>query len=66
MTVINEAVEAQLELLREQGVLEVRPEPRCRVCRDEQTRVLVNKLLAHGLTLKDIEGVITTTCSYIL
>ena len=58
MTDINEAVEAQLELLREQGVLEVRPEPRCRVCRDEQTRVLVNKLLAHGLTLKDIEGVI--------
>ena len=59
MTDINEAVEAQLELLREQGVLEVRPEPRCRVCRDEQTRVLVNKLLAHGLTLKDINDVIT-------
>lgn len=58
MTDLNEAIEAQLEDLREQGALEVRPEPRCRVCRDEEVRTLVNKLLAHGMTLRDINDVI--------
>lgn len=55
---LDEVIATQIDALRANGELEVRPEPRCRVCRDEQTRVLVNKLLAHGLTLKDIEGVI--------
>jgi hypothetical protein len=58
MTDLNEAIDAQLDELRERGELEVRPEPRCRVCKDEQTRVLVNKLLAHGLTLRDINDVV--------
>lgn len=58
MTDLNEAIEAQLEELRERGQLEVRPEPRCRVCRDESVRALVNKLLAHGLTLRDINDAI--------
>lgn len=55
---LEEAIGAQLEELRANGELEVRPEPRCRICRDEQARILVNKLLAHGLTLRDIEDVI--------
>lgn len=59
MTDLEEAVEAQLNNLRERGELEVRPEPRCRVCRDEEARTLVNKLLAHGMTLRDINEVIT-------
>lgn len=58
MTDLNDAIEAQLEDLRERGELEVRPEPRCRVCRDEEIRTLVNKLLAHGMTLRDINDVI--------
>lgn len=58
MTDLNAAIEAQLEDLRERGELEVRPEPRCRVCRDEEIRTLVNKLLAHGMTLRDINDVI--------
>lgn len=59
MTDLDEAIEAQLDDLRERGELEVRPEPRCRVCRDEEVRTLVNKLLAHGMTLRDINEVIT-------
>jgi hypothetical protein len=58
MTDLNEAVAAQLEDLRERGELEVRPEPRCRVCRDEEIRTMVNKLLAHGMTLRDINDII--------
>ena len=59
MTDLNEAINAQLEDLRERGELDVRPEPRCRVCRDEEVRTLVNKLLAHGMTLRDINDVVT-------
>lgn len=58
MTELDEAITAQLDELRANGELEVRPEPRCRVCRDEPVRVLVNKLLAHGMTLRDIEDVV--------
>ena len=58
MTDLDEAVEAQLDALRERGELEVRPQPRCRICRDEEARTLVNKLLAHGMTLRDINDVI--------
>lgn len=56
---IAQAVEEELDNLRSNGKLEVRPEPRCRVCRDEEVRVLVNKMLAHGMTLRDINDVIT-------
>lgn len=55
---LDDAITAQIDQMRANGELEVRPEPRCRVCRDEQSRLLVNKLLAHGLTLRDIEDVI--------
>jgi hypothetical protein len=55
---LDDAIAAQIDQMRANGELEVRPEPRCRVCRDEQSRLLVNKLLAHGLTLRDIEDVI--------
>lgn len=58
MTDLGEAIEAQLNDLRERGELDVRPEPRCRICRDEEVRTLVNKLLAHGMTLRDINDVI--------
>lgn len=59
MTDLDGAITAQLEELRERGELEVRPEPRCRVCRDESVRSLVNRLLAHGLTLRDINDAIS-------
>ncbi len=58
MTDLDEVVSAQLEEMRLRGELEVRPEPRCRICKEESLRVMVNKMLAHGMTLRDIQDVV--------
>ena len=57
---VDPAIVAQhLERLRAEGKLDrfVRQEPRCRICRDDDVRMLVNKLLGYkpmGLRLADI------------
>ena len=56
---LDAAIAHYLDRLAAGGGLDrfVRPEPRCRVCRDDDVRLLVNKLLAYkpmGLSLADI------------
>lgn len=53
---IDAMIEAEVEARKEAGELDVVPSPetRCRICMEDATRVLVNKLLAHGLTFATI------------
>ncbi len=56
---LDAAIAYYLDRLRAEGKLErfVRQEPRCRICRDDDVRMLVNKLLGcrpMGLKLADI------------
>lgn len=56
---LDAAVAHYLDRLRAEGKLDrfVRREPRCRICQDDNVRVLVNKLLAYkpiGLSIADI------------
>lgn len=46
---LEAAVQAEITALRSQGKL-ARIEPRCKICRDEPIRNMVNKLLSMGLT----------------
>ena len=55
---IEATVSEQLEQLREEGKLEVRPSQRCRICRDEGVRRLVNTLLGYGLNNRDVLSVL--------
>jgi hypothetical protein len=52
---ISAAIDAEIESQRRAGNLVVRPEYRCRVCRDEDVRKLVNRLIANGLSYQAIE-----------
>lgn len=52
---VDAAVTAEIRQLHQGGHLEVRArEPRCRICSDEPTRQLVNRLLGHMLRPADI------------
>lgn len=52
---IDDMISAEVEERREAGdMYVVPPETRCRICQSDDTRVLVNKLLAHGLTYATI------------
>ncbi len=57
-TDINNAISAQLEQLRSEGKLTIKPGKRCRICRDEGVRKLVNTLLAHGTTVRSIADLV--------
>lgn len=53
---LDETVMEQIQALRNSGELEVsyRIEPRCHICCETESRDLVNKLLAAGLTNREI------------
>ncbi len=53
---LDESVRAEIEALRASGELGdgVRSEPRCHVCCEVESRDLVNKLIAAGLTNREI------------
>ena len=57
---LDDVVAEHLTRMREEGRLNVRAEPRCRVCRDPQVRPLVNELL----TAKQLSGVIGPRLTY--
>jgi hypothetical protein len=40
--------------MRDQAGIEARPEPRCRVCQQETSRALVNRMLAHAFSYAEI------------
>ncbi len=58
--VIDRLLQAQLTEMRRSGNLglQVRPETRCRVCQDENSRQLVNRLLSHGISYSEIVGIL--------
>lgn len=58
---LDQAVIAEIAKLRDDGQLELRAEPRCHVCCEVESRELVNKLLAAGLTNREIAA----ACSHI-
>jgi hypothetical protein len=55
---IAETVSSQLERLRSAGKLNIQTSRRCRICRDDDLRKLVNTLHGHGLTTRSIMDVI--------
>jgi hypothetical protein len=60
-TDIDAMVAAEIKRLREAGQLEVRTEHRCRVCKDEPTRMLINNLLARMMSYRDIYTIINAS-----
>ena len=60
---IDAAVAAEMARLREEGKLklEVKIEPRCRVCQDPSTRILVNNLLARMHSYRDVHQILGTS-----
>lgn len=58
--VIDRMLQQQMTEMRRSGSLglQIRPETRCRVCQDENTRQLVNRLLSHGIAYSEIVGIL--------
>lgn len=55
---IDAAVSAQLERMRSEGKLVVQTNRRCRICRDDDVRKLINTLHGYGLTTRSIMDVV--------
>lgn len=55
---LDGTINSQLERLRAEGKLNIQTSRRCRVCRDDDVRKLVNTLHGHGLTTRSILDVI--------
>lgn len=60
-TDIDAQVQAEIKRLREAGQLEVKIEPRCRICADDSTRALINNLLARMLSERDVFMIINSS-----
>lgn len=55
---LDGTINSQLERLRAEGKLNIQTSRRCRICRDDDVRKLVNTLHGHGLTTRSIMDVI--------
>lgn len=55
---VDALVAAEIKTLREEGKLDLIPEPRCWICNDDPTRKLVNNLLARGMSFGDVSDIV--------
>lgn len=58
---IDATVSQQLQQMRAEGRLQVQTNRRCRICRDDDVRKLINTLHGYGLTTRSIMDVIETS-----
>jgi len=58
---LDATVSAQLQRLRSEGKLTVQANRRCRICRDDNVRKLINTLHSYGLTTRSIMDVVETS-----
>jgi hypothetical protein len=55
------SISEQLERLRSEGKLQVQNNRRCRICRDDDVRKLINTLHGYGLTTRSIMDIVEST-----
>lgn len=58
---IEAEVSKQLEKMRSEGKLQVQTSRRCRICRDDDVRKLINTLHGYGLTTRSIVDVVESS-----
>jgi len=58
---IEVTVTQQLERMRSEGKLNVQGNRRCRICRDDDVRKLINTLHGYGLTTRSIQEVVESS-----
>ena len=58
---IEVEVSKQLEKMRSEGKLQVQTNRRCRICRDDDVRKLINTLHGYGLTTRSIVDVVESS-----
>lgn len=58
---IDAAVSEQLQRLRAEGKLQVQSTRRCRICRDDDVRKLINTLHGYGLTTRSIMDIVDSS-----
>jgi len=58
---LDASISEQLERLRSEGKLQVQNNRRCRICRDDDVRKLINTLHGYGLTTRSIMDIVEST-----
>lgn len=58
---LDASISQQLERLRSEGKLQVQNNRRCRICRDDDVRKLINTLHGYGLTTRSIMDIVDST-----
>jgi hypothetical protein len=58
---LDASVSQQLQQLRSEGKLQVQANRRCRICRDDNVRKLINTLHSYGLTTRSVMDVVEST-----
>ena len=58
---IESTVNKQLQRMRSEGKLNVQGNRRCRICRDDDVRKVINNLHSYGLTTRSIMDVVEST-----
>lgn len=61
MTDLDAAVSEQLQRLRSEGRLQVQVNRRCRICRDDDVRKLINTLHGYALTTRSIMDIVESS-----
>lgn len=58
---IEATVSQQLERMRQEGKLQVQANRRCRICRDDDVRKMINTLHGYGLTTRSIQEIVESS-----
>lgn len=58
---LDASVSQQLQRLRDEGKLQIQSNRRCRICRDDDVRKLINTLHSYGLTTRSVMDVVEST-----